>query len=230
MKVEGLESPLLLAGALQIRGPRPRISAVRTSYPQSFALALNTGEIPAAVTASFSLAVANAGESPSLDVSCSEAGPLRHRLHLAAGDRDGGARLDLAGEGALFLSLDPGAVGRSGCQLEARVTSSEGASDPYRLGRILRVPRIEQFSLTDQKLADGNYTGTLKGEDLDTIEQTGWDPQHGFPVQSIPEAAPDSPQKELLKIEVPWPAPAPHAPVFVWLRGEPAGRPTGVKY
>lgn len=230
VKVQGIDAPLTMADAIEIRGPRPRITSVRKSYPQNFGLALNDDEIPAAVTASFSLTVAHAGEAPVVDVACTDSGPLRQRLHLAAGDRTGGARLDLAGEGVLFLSLDPGAVGRSGCRLEARVTSPEGSSDPYTLGRILRVPRIEQFVLTDQKLGDAVYAGTLKGDDLDTIEQTGWDAQHGLPVQSIPEAVADDPQKQLLKIELPWPAPAPHAPVFVWLRGESKGRATGVKY
>jgi len=230
MKVQGIETPLTVADAIEIRGPRPRIASVRKSYPKSFGLALNDNEIPAGVTASFALAVSNAGEAPVVDVTCTDPGPLRHGLRLAAGDRDGGARLDLAGEGVLFLSLDAGAVGRSGCSLEARVTSAEGSSDPYPLGQILRVPRIEQFVLTDQKLGDAVYAGTLKGEDLDKIERTGWDAQHGLPVESIPDAAADDPQKQVLKIALPWPAPAPHAPVFVWLRGEAKGRATGVKY
>ena len=230
MKVQGIEALLTVPDAIEIRGPRPRITSVRKSYPQNFGLALNDDEIPAAVTASFSLAVAYAGEAPAVDVACTDSGPLRQRLHLAAGDRTGSARLDLAGEGVLFLSLDPGAIGRSGCRLEARVASPEGSSGPYTLGRILRVPCIEQFVLTDQKLGDAVYAGTLKGEDLDTIEQTGWDAQHGLLVQSIPEALAEDPRKQLLKIELPWPAPAPHAPVFVWLRGESKGRATGVKY
>ena len=230
MKVQGIEAPLTLADAIEMRGPRPRTASVRKSYPQSFGLALNDDEVPASVNASFALAVAHAGDAPVVDVTCADPGQLRHELRLAAGDQSGGARLDMAGDGELFLSLDPGMVGRSGCHLEARVTSPDGTSDPYPLGRVLRVPRIEQFVLTDQKLADGGYMGTLKGEDLETIEQTGWDAQHGLPVQSIPDTVPDQPQKQLLKIQLPWPAPAPHAPVFVWLRGESKGRATAVQY
>ncbi|MGA3076990.1 MAG: hypothetical protein ABSG56_25320 [Bryobacteraceae bacterium] len=230
MKVQGIEAALTVTDAIEIRGPRPRIASVRKSYPQNFGLTLNDDEIPAAVTASFALAVAHAGQAPAVDVTCTDPGSLRQRLRLAAGDRTGGARLDLAGEGVLFLSLDPGTVGRSGCRLEARVTSPEGTSDAYPLGRVLRVPRIEQFVLTDQKLGDAVYAGTLQGEDLDTIEKTGWDAQHGLPVESIPDTIAGEPQKQSLKIELPWPAPAPHAPVFVWLRGESQGRATGVKY
>jgi hypothetical protein len=32
--------------------------------------------------------------------------------------------------------------------------------------------------------------------------------------------------EETLQIAVPWPAPSPHAPLYVWLRGEAAGRLT----
>jgi len=230
VQVQGLEAPLDLADAIEIRGPRPHILSVRKSYPQSFGLALNDDELPAGVVASFALNVEHAGEAPAVQVGCKDSGALRKSLYLSAGDRSGAASLDMAGEGALFLSFDPGTVGRSGCRLEARVRTAEGSSDTYTLGRILRVPRIEQFVLTDQKISDGIYAGTLKGEDLDLIAETGWDAEHGLPVQSIPAAATDDPTKETLKIELPWPAPAPHAPVFIWLRGESKGRATGVPY
>lgn len=230
MRVQGLEAPLTLAGAIEIRAARPHIVSVRKSYPQSFGLVLNDDELPAGVIASFALNVDHAGEAPWVEVTCKDSGALRKSLHLSAGDRSGGASLDMAGEGALFLSFDPGIVGRSGCRLEARVRSAEGSSDAYPLGRILRVPRIEQFVLTDQKISDGIYAGTLKGEDLDLIAETGWDADHGLPVQSIPSAVADDPSKQLLQIELPWPAPAPHAPVFIWLRGESKGRATGVQY
>jgi len=230
MTVQGIDDPITMADAVRVRGARPHITAVRNSFPQSFGLTLNAGEIPSSVTASFALEVAHAGDAPLVNVTCADAGSRRQPLELAAGDRKDGASLDMAGEGELFLSFQPGTVGRSGCMLQARVTSAEGVSDPYRLGRILRVPRIEQFVMSDQKLSDGSYQGTLTGEDLDLIQQTGWDAQHGLPVQSIPDAVAGDARKQVLKIEMPWPAPAPHAPVFVWLRGEQTGRATGVQY
>jgi hypothetical protein len=33
-----------------------------------------------------------------------------------------------------------------------------------------------------------------------------------------------------LRVVLPWPAPGPHAPLYVWLRGEPQGRKTSVTY
>lgn len=230
LKVQGLESPLTVSDAIEVRGPRPRITSARKSYPPDFGLALNDEELPVGAPASFSLSAANAGSAPLVEVSCASSAELRQRLRLAAGDRSGGARLDQAGEGTLFLSLDPGTVGRSGCLMQARVLTSDGASEAYTLGRVLRVPRIEQFTLTDQKIGEDKYAGLLKGEDLDTIEQAGWDPSHPVPVQGIPIPVAAEPQKQSLKIALPWPAPAPHAPVYVWLRGENKGRATGVKY
>ena len=77
MQVQGIEAPLVLADAIEIRGPRPHIVSVRKSYPQNFGLALNPDEIPAAVTASFALSVTHGGDSPAVDVTCADAGPLR---------------------------------------------------------------------------------------------------------------------------------------------------------
>lgn len=230
VKVQGIEAPLSIPDAIEVLGPRPRITSVRKSYPQDFGLALDPEELPAGATASFALTVAHAGEAPVVDVSCADTGEVRQALRLTAGDRSASARLDVAGDGMLFLLLDPGTVGRPGCGLQARASSADGTSEPYPLGCILRVPRIEQFVLTDQKLSDGVYAGILKGDDLDTVERAGWDAEHGLSVESIPAPLPDDPRKQTLKIALPWPAPAPHAPVFVWLRGESRGRATSVKY
>jgi hypothetical protein len=62
------------------------------------------------------------------------------------------------------------------------------------------------------------------------IEKTGWDAKTGFPVQGIPTPVPGSPQEQTLEVALPWPPPSPHAPVYVWLRGESEGRLTNAKY
>jgi hypothetical protein len=36
--------------------------------------------------------------------------------------------------------------------------------------------------------------------------------------------------KESLRVAIPWPAPAPHAPLYIWLRGEERGRLTSAQY
>ncbi len=120
----------------------------------------------------------------------------------------------------------------SGCQLAAVITTdSTGSSDPTVLGRLIRLPRIEKFALTEDKLGANLFSGILTGYDLQLIEKTGWDPKTGFAVQGIPTPVPDGPpQEQTLKIELPWPPPSPHAPIYVWLRDEATGRLTNVKY
>jgi hypothetical protein len=164
-----------------------------------------------------------------VELFCRE-GEERERLTLRPGDRSSSARLDLAGDGLLFLSLDPGAVGHPGCELVAVLETSEGVSDPLTLGRVTRVPSISSFALTDQKVAESVFAGILTGSGLETIEKTGWDGQNGLPVTSIPVPAPDDPLRQTLRVSLPWPSPTPHAPLFIWLRGETQGRATGVKY
>lgn len=136
----------------------------------------------------------------------------------------GFVKLDLAGEGVLFLSLDPGKLGSTGCDLSAVVkTEPAGRSDPFVLGRIVQVPQIE-------KLDKVMYVGILTGKELQTIEKAGWDAQHGFPVLGIPTPVVGQPEKQTLRVALPWPSPTPRAPIFIWLRGEAEDRATQARF
>jgi hypothetical protein len=192
---------------------------------------LSEGEIPAGAATSFSLLTRNLDAHPALSLNCANEGFTKAPMVLHAGDRTTSAQLDLAGDDGLFLSVDPGVVGQSGCKLTATITTlSTGSSDPTVLGRVIRLPRIEKFALTEEKLSPTIYAGNLTGIDLQIIEKTGWDAKTGYPVQGIPTPVPGSAQEQTLKVELPWPPPSPHAPIYVWLRGETAGRLTTVKY
>ena len=46
----------------------------------------------------------------------------------------------------------------------------------------------------------------------------------------IPSPVAGEASKERLRIVVLWPAPAPHAPLYIWLRGETTGRLTSTKF
>ncbi len=230
MKVQGIDEPVEVPGAIVIAGPRPRIVSARKSLARENGVALREGEIPAGAPASFALALEHVEGIPRMEISCAGDRELRKKLDLSPGDRAGGAVLETAGEGMLFLSLDPGIVGQPGCRLTASVATSEGRSDRYPLGRVIRVPHIERFVLTDEQLGEGVYAGALTGMDLETIEKTGWNAEYGLPVEAIPSPAPGEPRKQVLRIALPWPAPAPRAPVYVWLRGEDHGRVTAAKY
>ena len=230
--VQDIQAPLMFSGALQVAGPRPKISGVSLSLSQQPDVHLGDGEIPAGSAISFSLLTRNVDARPALSLNCANDGFIKAPLVLHPGDRTPSAQLDFAGEDGLFLSVDPGVVGLSGCQLAATIsTDSAGTSDPTVLGRLIRLPRIEKFALAEEKLGANLYAGNLTGVDLQTIEKTGWDAKSGFPVQGIPTPVPGSnPQEQTLKVELPWPPPSPHAPIYVWLRGETAGRLTDVKY
>jgi hypothetical protein len=232
VSVQDIESPLTFPGALEVAGPRPKIAGFNLSLAQQPDVHLGDGEIPAGAPTSFSLMTQNIDAHPTLSLTCANEGFVKAPLVLHPGDRSAGAQLDFAGEDGLFLSIDPGLIGQSGCQLAATITSdSTGMSDPIVLGRVIRLPRIEKFLLSDEKINSNFYAGNLTGIDLQIIEKTGWDAKNGFPVQGIPTPLPGgSPQEQTLKVELPWPPPSPHAPIYVWLRGENTGRPTDVKY
>lgn len=232
VSVQDIDAPLVFPDGLKVAGPRPKIASFTLSLAQQPDVQLDSGEIPAGTATSFSLATRNIDAHPTLSLTCANDGFLRAPLYLHPGDRTASAQLDFAGDQGLFLSVDPGTVGLSGCQLAAMITTdSAGSSDLTVLGHVIRLPRIEKFALSDEKLAPNLYTGNLTGTDLQIIDKTGWDSQTGYPVQGIPTPVPGSnTQEQTLKVELPWPPPSPHAPIYVWLRGETSGRLTDVKY
>ena len=232
LKVQGLEQPLNIPDAIEIEGPRPKIRSVQKSLAGDPGVQIAKDELPAGTAAGLVLNVDHIDSEgqPSLRLGCAN-GNLRQALTLSPGEPSGGATLSSAGPGALYLSVDPGTVGYAGCTLTATVVlDSEGHSDPFVLGRVIRVPQLEKFELTSEKVGDSSYAGTLEGRDLDVIEMTGWDAEHGVPVESIPTPVPGDPTRQTLRVVLPWPAPAPHAPLYVWLRGESRGRKTAVTY
>ena len=231
LHVEDIGKPLPVPDAVHVVGPRPAITEVRTSFPTETNIVLEKNEIPAGSAVSFAIQAEHMGPGPVLSLGCSNDGETRQPLTLHPGDKSGSAQLDFAGSGVLFLSLDPGTVGQSGCLLDATVTDpTTGSSDPYALGRVTRLPRIIKFTLSGQKLGPSLYEGTLAGQDLQMIDKTGWSPDTGYPVQGIPTPVRGNPQEQTLKIEMPWPPPSPGASIYIWLRGENTGRVTAMRY
>jgi hypothetical protein len=229
--VEEISKPLVVPDIVHVVGPRPKITDVRASFPKETNIALGKKEIPAGSTVSFAIQAEHMGTAPVVTLACSNDSETRKSLTLRPGNKNGSAQLDFAGSGILFLSVEPGMVGMSGCLLDAALTDpTTGTSNPYSLGRVTRLPHITKFTLSDQKLGDALYGGTITGQDLQMIEKTGWGPDAGYPVQGIPTPVLGSPQEQTLKIEMPWPPPSPRAPIYVWLRGENTGRVTAIRY
>lgn len=231
LHIEGIGRPLPVPDVVHVVGPRPKITNVRASFPKATNIALEKNEIPAGSAVSFAVQTEHMGPSPSLTLGCSNDNETRQKLTLHPGDSSGSAQLDFAGSGTLFLSFDPGAVGQSGCRLDAIITDqTTGSSNPYALGRVTRLPRIIKFTLNDAKLGHALYEGVLTGNNLQVIDKTGWSPDKGYPVQGIPTPVRGNPQEQTLKIEMSWPPPSPQAPIYVWLRGESTGRATSIRY
>lgn len=231
MSVEGVQDRVEMPRALLVAPPRPEIVSVSDSFPNASGVALRQGEIPSGSAVSFALHTDHIGAKPSVAIGCANPADTKQALSLTPGDQSSTAQLDYAGEGVLFLSLDPGSIGQSGCELTATInTPDAGASKPTDLGQIIRLPEITKFSLSDKKINGSLYEGILTGQDLQMIAKAGWNSTHGYPVAGIPTPVPGNAQQQTLTIALPWPPPAPGAPVYVWLRGENRGRKTHATY
>src|SRR5206468_9214814 len=225
------EEPLKIDDIARVVGPRPKITSATKSFAEWASVELRDGEIPTGRAVSFSLQTQSVDSHPKVELACSSEPDTRRKISLVPGDKTDSAELDVIGEGSLFLSADPGVIGVSGCQLTAQLTEREtGTSEPFALGRVIRLPRITGFTLTDEKLGDSSYAATLTGRDLQLIEKAGWGATRGEAVQEIPTPVPGNPQEQTLKIAIPWPPPAPKAPLYIWLRGETQARQTNARY
>lgn len=231
MKIKDVAEPVVLSDAIQVIGPRPAISGVRKSIPGQLGIALLPDEIPSGSFVSFAMNVDHAPSISGIRLACSGAPPGTPPLTIANGQADDKGRLHQESAGALFLSFDPDKAGQPGCVVMATLSDAQGGdSEPRRLGVIVGLPGIESFQLTAEKSGDSGFVGVLKGRDLETIEKVGWDAQNGIPVDAIPAPVAGETNKETLRIVVPWPSPGPHAPLYVWLRGESVGRLTTATY
>jgi hypothetical protein len=229
--VSGLEKSFKVNGIARVVGPRPKITGAVRSFAGEAGAELHEGELPAGRAVSFALQEQNVDAHLKVDLACSSESATRRKLSLAPGDKTDFAQLDLTGRGSLFLSLDPAVIGDSGCQLTASVSEVEtGTSDPFVLGRVIRLPHINGFMVADEKVGDSSYSAMLTGRDLQLLEKAGWNADNGEPVQGIPTPVPGDPQEQTLKIAVPWPPPSPEAPLYIWLRGENQARRTNARY
>jgi hypothetical protein len=180
--VNGLESPVIVANAIEIVGPRPQGRSMQKSLAAVLGIEIGADELPAGTTAGLVLTVDHLHDAvrPRLELRC-ETGELRQPLTLSPGAPSAAASLSSAGPGALYLSVDPGAIGYPGCQLSATVmVEPEGRSVAFILGRVIRVPRLEKFTLSTEKVGDPSYAGDLEGADFDVIEKAGWGPAMAY--------------------------------------------------
>lgn len=236
LEVEDSPVPIVLPAAIQILGPRPVIKSVQTSSPQEFSVPLAEGELAANSFAALSIRTAHTIPTtspeplPTLHIECLDPALTLRKLTIRPGEQLAAARLRPVGAAAWFLSFEPGSVGQPPCALTARLETSDGLSDPHPVGRLVRLPRIDKFSLSPELIAASTYAGWLEGEELESIEKTGWDRNQGITVTDPPIPVANHANRQRLKIAMPWPPPAPRAALYVWLRGETQGRPSAARY
>ena len=128
----------------------------------------------------------------------------------------------------LFVSFDTSSL-PAGCTMQAVLTNvKEGASAPVTLAHIVRVPQVEVVNTSVEPAAPGHVTLTLKGRGLEMIDKVAWDANSGVSPAGLPTPLPGEGQKQSLQITLPAP-PSPDAPLYLWLRGEKAGRETTLK-
>ncbi len=229
--IEGLHQPVELSSAIDVIGPLPKIVSVRESSSAQDGVQLQPGEIPAETPVSFLIDTNHAGSRPAVDLSCNDGADSSFKLSLAAGTHRGVGEFDATGANSFFLSLDPKGASPSGCGLTASIVNpATGSSTPYSLGRVVLLPTIDKFTLSEKRQGRDLYIGTLTGRNLQVIEKTGWNHARGFDVLGIPTPVLGNPREQTLKIVMPWPPPSPQAPLYIWLHGEDGGRRTSATY
>lgn len=217
--------PVVLHNALQIVGPLPRIVSARLSLPKGLDISLNPGEAPAGSFLTAVLDVKNIEPRSLIRLACaSEIGP-HPKLHI--GEQTSSYNLQQLSQDQLFLSLNTSGF-PAGCSLQALIDNDGlGRSQPFTLAHLIRLPRIESFAAGATADANGMRPYTLTGYDLEMIGEAGWEADSGTNVADLPAPIPGEGQKQTLQIELPNP-PGAKAPLFIWLRGETAGRATTI--
>jgi hypothetical protein len=212
--------PLTFADAVRIVGPRPQITEVMVSPPRQN-VQLEKGELPGGAFLSAMMRARQIQSNSVVKLACTQPGETV-TLHL--GERSGPISLQQLAPDQLFLSFDTSAW-LHGCDLTATIANgSEGESDAYPLGHIVRVPRIDKLDVSVADPAKAECDVELTGENLETIEKAGW--STGLPILAIdlPLPLPGEGTKQTLHLHLP--APGADAQFYIWLRGEDKPRVT----
>jgi hypothetical protein len=230
LKVKDFEEPISLQDAFMVGGPRPAITTVRESSQGNFGIGLNPGEMAASSLVSFEIGLLHARVVSRVDLSCENA-PDSALVKVKMGEAKDELKLTRESPDTLFLLFRPESVGPPGCTVMATlITPKSGRSEPRKLAAVVLLPQIDSFQISTERAGDSLWFAALEGRDLENIAKVGWDAQSGTNVDAIPTPVAGSGNSESLRVEIPWPSPVPHAPLYIWLRGEERGRLTSGKY
>ena len=121
VKVKGLDLPLTLADAVEVVGPRPRITSVQRSAPGAMGVEIGADVLPGETPAGWVLNLdrTHSESRPQVELGC-EGGELRHGLTLSTGTLHGGCEpKPRRVRGRCTCRWTRGAVGYAGCKLSA---------------------------------------------------------------------------------------------------------------
>lgn len=219
--IDDRTEPLTFADAVRIVGPRPRIAEVRTTQPPDQDVQLDKGELPGGMYLSAMMRVEHLQSNSVVQLACEQPGSAVLTMHL--GERTGPMSLQQLAPDQLFVSFDTNRW-LNGCVLAATVANgTEGVSEPYKLGMIVRVPKIDRLELTAQDAGNGEVIANMTGQNLETIEKVGWTATQSESVTDLPLPIIGEGQKQSLQIRIAKPPDA-QSPLCLWLRGETAPR------
>jgi hypothetical protein len=224
---QNTSAPAVAPGGVKVVGPRPQIASVQIVLPAGSQISVLKNELPAGTFVNASLQVKHARAGTTIRLTCDT--PGSREVTLRVGEQSSGGSAQMMSADTLFLTFDPG-VWPAGCPVSAVLDNgSEGHSKSFVLGKVVRLPQVDSFELTDEK-SDTNYLGKLVGANLEVIAKVGWGPDTGIPVTALPSPVGGDNRKESLQIALPWPPPTPRAPLWIWFRGDDQGRETKIRY
>lgn len=224
--VKNRSEPLVFQDALQITGPLPLIASSKLSLPAGMAIATRPNEFPAGFTLTAMLDVKNIARGSVLQLGCAD--DLASPATLRIGQQTATYSLQQLSPDQLFLSFDTSAL-PAGCSLQALIDNGRaGKSQPFALANIVRLPQIDSFTSGTDSAPKGMHAYVVSGLNLEMIEKVGWDQTTGVDVTGLPAPIPGEGQKQSLSVSMPEQS-GPPANLYVWLRGDSAGRATTIK-
>ena len=206
LTLEGRPTPLHIANAVAVVAAKPKIVAVHRAAQPAGTVERRDNEIDSAQPASFSIRLDRAAP-PTVAIKCGVELTAFESRQIAAD--------------TIYVTIAASQL--DGCTLEA----SAGGSAYEKVGTMISLPAIENFTLSNETAAEAKFKGTLRGQRLEKIARTGWSPDHSEETVDLPTPIETAQQ---LPVIMPWPAPAPHAPLLIWLRGESQPRKTTARY
>ena len=218
--------PLKLPGALEITGPLPVITSSKLSLPDAMAIKVHANEFPAGYTMNALLDAKNIERQSVLRLACADGVGEPISLHI--GQQTASRNLQQLSPDQLFLAINTDDL-PAGCSLAATIDNGhDGASQPFMLAHIVRLPQVDSFTLADAKLPGGSHRYQLTGQNLEMIGQVGWDKNTGVAISGLPTSLPGPGLKQSIEVTLPDP-PVAESPIYVWLRGDAEGRATTIK-